>query len=645
MYSNLMNRVVPVLVLLMSLVPLICEAQFEDITSQAGLRHNCATGAIMGGGAAFIDYNMDGWLDLVFVGGEAPDKLYKNNSDGTFEDVSDMLSRHNDQDISTGVLVGDINGNGCPDLLFTTWNDDGIDYILTNDCNGHFNLEDESTLYKQANAMGCTLYDFNQDGLLDIYISNYVEEARFDFDQEDEVIGFDHVPAANYLYINQGQMIFTEESEAYGIESGGCALAVTVLPSPDKSSRGLYVANDFGEWVHPNEFFEIGKDLPYTDRAEEYGMDLDIYSMGIAIGDYDNDLNFDLYVTNLGANALLKNNGTRYNEIAEEMRVENTLAPDGLFATSWGTFFFDIQNDGWQDLFVANGFINSPDFIKTSFIDPNQLYINQNGTALLDRTEAFGIDNTGINRGAIYGDVDNDGDIDVLTAYINFEVSDNPDRHYKLYQNNTVNNNYLDVDLVATSTASDAFGSIVEISVDGQKSIAYKYSGGTHSSQNSPLVHIGIDQAESVDSIEIFWPSLETTSIVRDIPANTRLQIVEGTPGYEILGCTDQASDNYNPNATINSGCLQRATSTKELEKGDGGYTVSYNGSELQITSDSPTDYSYILSDISGRTILTSEVTNSNNLKIRVPAPSGIYFLSILTEENLYTLPVLISSN
>ena len=625
------------------LLPLLCRAQFEDITARAGLQHNCATGAIMGGGAAFVDYDMDGWLDMVFIGGESPDRLYRNNTDGTFEDVSELLTKQVESDLTTGVLVGDLNSDGCPDLVFTTWNDDGIDFILTNDCNGNFLLENENTLFKSANAMGGTLYDFNQDGLLDIYIANYVEEAVFLFDDNNEVNGFDHTPASNHLYINQGDMVFTEQSEEYGVASLGCALAVTVIPTPDKTGRGLYVANDFGEWVYPNEFFELGESLPYAEKASDYGLDIGIYSMGIGIGDLDNDLNFDLHISNLGSNSLLINDGTRYTNRASEMGVENEFAPDGLFTTSWGTFFFDVNNDRWQDLYVANGFINSPDFIKTSFIDPNQLYLNLDGQ-LIDRGSAFGVANAGINRGSVYGDIDNDGDLDILTAYINFEPSDNPDRHYKLYENRTPNNNFLDIDLVATSTASDAYGSILEITADDQKSIAYKYSGGTHTSQSSQLVHIGIDEAEIVDSVEIFWPSLETRSIIRDIPANTRLQVVEGQEGYEVIGCTDPEADNFNPLATINSGCLQNlSTSTNDIVNKDGGFTTFYAHGRLEIQSESAVDFEYILSDLNGRSIVANQVNSQDFENINLPPlPNGIYYLSIYTDFDIYTIPVFI---
>jgi len=620
-----------------------CSAQFEDITARAGLRHNCATSAIMGGGATFIDYNLDGWLDLVFTGGESPDKLYKNNGDGTFDDNSHLISRHNESDITTGVLSGDLNGDGCPDLLFTTWNDDGIDFILTNDCDGGFVLESENTLFRRASAMGATLYDFNQDGFLDIYISNYVEEARFLEDSNSEVIGFDHVPARNYLYINEGDMTFSEQSLEFGLESRGCALGVTVIPTPDKSGRGLYIANDFGEWVHPNEFFEFGETLPYQDRAPDYGLDIGIYSMGIAIGDFNNDLNFDLYVTNLGANALLVNNGSQYIDKAADLNVENELAPDGLFATSWGTFFFDVNNDGWQDLFVSNGFINSPDFIETSFIDPDQLYLNRNQGELFDRADFFNVDNPGINRGAICGDIDNDGDIDILTAYVNFEASDNPDRHYKLYQNNTVNENFIDIDLVATSTASDAFGSIVDIKTDQARSIAYKYSGGTHSSQNSPFVHVGMGTAEIIDSLEIFWPSLNTTSTLTDIPANSRIRITENIEGYEILGCTDSDDPAYDPNATLDYGCSPGLVSTKNVDNAKVDFSVRYNDFEIAIGAPETATYSFKLIDMSGRCLSASSHPIKGSHSMRVGSlPPGTYIVSIVTSVNQYSYRIVI---
>ncbi len=625
---------------ILSLSQSYLNAQFHNITSRAGLWHTCASEAILGGGAAFIDYDGDGWLDIAMTGGEEPDKLYRNNSDGTFTDVSELLSKHNQDQITSAVVAGDLNGDGCPDLLFNTYNRFS-DIILRNNCDGSFTLIPAQALPRVGSSVGSTLFDFNKDGLLDIYVTNYVAEPSFIYNDEEEVIGFDHSAEHDYLYINFGGFQFSEQSRALGINSQGCGLAATVIPTPDHSSYGILVANDFGEWVHPNEFFVLQPDGTFQDEAAQYGLDIGIYSMGIAVGDYDEDADFDLMISNLGKNALLKYDSSTYTRVEEQYGVANTLALDGKLATSWGTFFCDVNNDTRLDLFVANGFINSPEFIKAGLIDPNQLYLNNGSDRFVEVADSYGLTDRGFNRGAVYGDIDNDGDLDILTAYINYENTVRPDIQYKLYENISPESNYLDIDLAATTTAGDAFGTIVEAYHSGKKFLQYKYSSGTHASQSSPYIHYGLGDAMVLDSLIIKWPS-GTEERHYTIPANEIIQVVEGISTFEILGCTDSNATNYNPNATLDYGCLLSGdVSTSDLNNDDcfaEQFTIS--GNILIIEPQSTSRIRISLFDLDGRIIGEKEISAAHrmyDLRELAASSEGIYILKLSSLDCSYS--------
>ena len=560
-------------------------SQFTDITAEAGLRHNCSSEILMGGGVAFIDYDNDGWQDLAFTGGDVADKLYRNLADGTFEDVSYLLSKPVVDHITTSVVSGDLNNDGCDDLFFTTWDKEGSDYILRNDCMGGFEL---ILLPSDHAGMGSTFFDFNKDGLTDIYVINYVDSIGFLYDANSEAIGFDHKAAKNDLYINQGDFVF-DKLPADNLASGnGCGLAVTVIPSINQDGHGLYVANDFGEWVTPNEYFEFDADLSFRETASDYGLDVGIYAMGIAIGDYDNDDDFDLYLANLGDNPFLRHDGNGYTRIETELGVASGAADDGNLSTSWGTFFFDQDNDRDLDLFVANGFVDSPAFIQAGLRDENRFYLNQGDGSFADRGALYGLNSKGINRGAACGDIDNDGDVDLITAYVNYEPSETPALHYRLFRNDSPQGHFLSIDLIATNTGSDAYGAIAEVYLGDSKYIHYKYSSGSHASQSSKLLHCGLGDAELIDSLVIRWPDIPSESTYYNLTIDQLIRIQQGNDTYEVLGCNDANAVNYNPLATTNYGC-KYATSVVEPKPADCGQVsidisygqIRYSFSEL----------------------------------------------------------------
>lgn len=580
-----------ILVLLLGSIAHSLSSQYSDITEETEVFHAYANPAFLGAGVAYLDYDMDGWEDLVMTGGSTPDRLWRNRGDGTFEDLSFLLTKHNSSHITSTVGVGDLNNDGCPDIIFGTYVLEDNDVILRNNCDGTFTRVDIATgLSEKGNAMGIALHDFNLDGLLDIYVLNYVREESIDRNDIGEIIGFSHSCDDNFLYINQGDFSFVERAKEMNAQGDGCGLAVTVIPVPGRDEFGIYIANDFGPFLQPNQLLVPDEFGNYIDEAPRYGVDRAMYGMGIGIGDIDQDLDLDYYVSNLGDNSLYISEGESFVERQFEFEVDNTITPDDKLATSWGTFFLDVDQDTDLDLFVANGTVFSPSFIEGSFIDPNILYLNQDGQ-FVSTDESFGIyfEGPSINRGAASGDIDNDGDLDIVTAYVNFEPTDLAERAYRIYQNDTENaGNFIKIDLRGTTDALDAFGSTVHIYHGGEAYLGYKYSGGTHVSQMSPYVHFGLGVSQTIDSLTVTWTNGQQQTHL-NLEANQSIRITQGQETVDILGCTDSANQLFNPLATVNQGCEQDlSTSVLELEVGQ-DLQISSDGRSINIR---PTDIS-----------------------------------------------------
>ncbi len=622
---------------LLTFTLLVCHflhSQYSDITESSEVFHAYANPAFLGGGVAFIDFDMDGWEDLVMTGGSTPDRLWRNQGDGTFEDVSFLLSKHDSTHITSVVNVGDLNNDGCPDIVLGTYALEDYDVILRNNCDGTFTRVDiDIALSEQGNAMGIALHDFNLDGLLDIYVLNYIREESIDRDDSGEIVGFSHGCDDNFLYINQGDFTFVERAEEMNAQGDGCGLAVTVVPVPDSDQYGIYIANDFGPFIHANEFLVPDEFGEYQDEAARYGLDRSMYGMGIGIGDIDQDLDLDYYVSNLGDNSLYIWEDERFMEGQFDFGVDNTTTPDDKLATSWSTFFLDIDQDADLDLFVANGTVFSPSFIEGSFVDPNILFLNQDGEFVLT-DERFGIyfEGPSINRGAAAGDIDNDGDLDIVTAYVNFEPTDLAERAYRIYRNDTEDSgNFIKIDLRGTTDAADAYGSTVHLYHGGEAYLGYKYTSGAHVSQMSPFVHFGLGDSETIDSVVVTWTNGQQQTH-HNLPVNQSVRIIQGQESLDVLGCTDSADGFFNPMATIDQGCEQDlSTSVFELEFGQ-DLQVSTDGRDIIIQQTDVEVFGYRIWSIGGLPLTKAEELLPNRNIYTIEADflvSGMYIVQV----------------
>ncbi|NJL12703.1 MAG: choice-of-anchor D domain-containing protein [Microscillaceae bacterium] len=508
---------------------------FQEVSQSAGLNHLQMTGSLMGGGIAILDYDQDGWEDVYLTSGQLRDQFYRNKGDGTFTEIGLEAGFAITESLLTlGAIAFDYDNDGWPDLLVMTGENSPC-LLFHNQGDGTFaEVGASAGLIHRAFSLSATAGDFNRDGWLDIYVANYVDEASALIENE-EVVGFDHLCYADYLYLNQGNGTFVEMAAALGMDEAGCGLAVVFTDYDQDGDPDMLIANDFGEWVLPNVLWQNeAPALGVSDQSQASGLNAALYGMGLAIGDYDLDGDWDYYVTNLGRNVLHRNQGNAtFVDVSTAAGVENTYA-DGLLTTGWGTAFIDVNHDTYPDLFVANGQIPAADFIATAPEDPNKLYLNQGNGTFADVSEAAGVDSPWKGRGMAYTDYDRDGDLDVLVACVS--ATPNSGEHSLLYQNQYAGpHHWLQIKLVGTVSNRDALGSRVQVEAGGQSLLRELSSGGSHASSHSPILHVGLGAATVVDQITVYWPNGGVQTLT-NVAANQRITIVEEMPQMRVLG-------------------------------------------------------------------------------------------------------------
>ncbi len=648
MYSGKIQFIRKSLTTVLCFVLVLSSAQYVDETIDAGILHAHAQPSLMGGGAAFFDYNLDGWIDIYMTGGENSDKLYENQGGNRFIDRSELLP-HNPGKTGTtsSVTTGDINNDGCVDVILTTFNRDDPTIILKNNCDGTFTEMTATSGSLTGPGIGATLFDYNNDGMLDLYVINYIDSLIFIKDEDDNIIGFDHKCYPHYLYRNNGDFQFENVTEQYQVGGNGCTLAVAVLPLKD-GQWGIYLANDFGEFIMPNQLFVYNEESDsFDEKSQEYGLDVAVYGMGIAIGDYDNDMDFDIYVTNMGQNAFMVNEGGVYVDKAVEYGIDNTYVNPPEFSTGWGTFFFDYDNDKDLDLFVANGFVPAADFLSPSIVDPCKLFSNTTN-GFFDATEQANVGVTTINRGSIYGDTDNDGDLDIVITNTIFGGEYDDVASYRFLKNEGATLNFIKIELEGVESNRDAFGAQLVLYIDDETYLQYLFSSGTHASQSSSIVHFGLGDAQGADSLKVMWPSGLTT-MHYDIPGNQMVHIVEGTADFGVVGCLNPEDPYYNPLATIDGGCSTGTSGSRDLAYDDSAVAIYPTLSDGHFFINPKSDLGECRLEVvdgSGRLIDSKKLylLSGNIQEIEISnAYPGIYFLHLISSDLHYTSKVIIT--
>lgn len=543
----------------MSLPLVNINAQYLESSKTLGIDHISVSPGLIGGGVVSFDYNNDGWQDLYFTSGINKDVLYKNINGEEFELVDLPALAFTGRFNTSGVISADFNNDGCDDLLVTTLSEDPT-LLFINNCDDSFTLEylhikDSDDNY--ISSAGAFASDFNEDGLLDIYLLNYVKEHHFLNDSIGRVIGYDHDCFKNSILINRGEFLFEQMTQSDLIDNAGCTLAGSSSRFLGPDNNGVYIVNDFGEWIYPNQLLDPTNDNPQ-------GLGEAIYGMGVAVSDFDNDEDYDIYLTNIGKNKFLVNENDIYSNEAQSYNIENEWVNDTTFVISWGTMFLDFDNDSKLDLFVANGYVSVPEFLSSSIVNQNKLYRNDIDE-FTDITEVAGLASNGIHRGAIITDINNDGSLDIITPVVSgTDLGTNDIKRSKVFINEfDFDNNYLQIYLEGIESNRNGYNAEVKVYKDTTVYSQLLLSGTTYASQSFPSLHFGLGTADQVDSIKVIWPS-DVISIYRNVDTNQKLLLREGAERELILGCTDEGARNYMENADVSFGCINKSTSTTE---------------------------------------------------------------------------------
>ena len=497
----------------------------------------------VGAGCGFIDYDNDGWMDIYLVNSGKCDfldpnpplrnALYRNNRNGTFTDVTEKAGVPGGG-YGMGIAVGDYDGDGFPDLLVTQYN--GV-ILYHNNGNGTFtDVTRKAGLPTTGWASSAVWFDYDNDGKLDLFICRFVDfdrsKNRFCGNQQTGVryycIPSVYDPMPSWLFHNNGDGTFTDVSQESGIaKSLGKAWGVVACDINNDGRTDLFVANDT---VANFLFLNRG-----NSKFEEAGLQANVgYStegharsgMGVDAGDYDQDGWTDLFVTNVDREmySLYHNN---HDETFDDMAIPNGIGRVTRLMSGWGVKFFDYDNDGNLDLFLANG--HPDDKIEehsseVKYSEPMLLF-RGNGQRFENISASSGPVFTKLyaSRGMAVGDFNNDGALDVLVAVNNgapLLVKNNAGRH----------NHWLGLKLVAKQANPDAIGALITWQAGDLKRSLLKTGGGSYLASHDPRILLGIGSRQKVDSVEIKWP-MPSGRVERftDLPIDRYSTVTEGS--------------------------------------------------------------------------------------------------------------------
>lgn len=518
LYSSTSRSYLVVGILTIFLIPYQIFSQgFTNVSSAAGVvvthTENTSDAFELSAGAAWFDYDQDDDLDLYITMRSHANLLYRNNGNGTFTEVATTLGAQDINGDGGGVSIADFNNDGWPDIFLANANENVL--LRNNNGSSFSDITANSGLGVALNSRSTTASwgDFDADGYLDLYIAQHTP------------VGGPNQGATqkDFLFLNNRDETFTDVSASlpladisgYGFvaswtdydQDGDLDIFLVndcnpLSTDPFESTRTRIFRNDDGG--NPTDWFfnEVSVDLGINDCRS---------ARGLAIGDYNRDGWLDYFYTNTGNYALWENSGNHsFNEVTATANIVN---PNPSYS-AWGSTFFDYDNDGLQDIFVALGAENG------NAPQPNQVFKNNGNGQFTEVANSIGMDHNGKTRNIVYGDYDNDGDLDAFIL--------NYGQACALMRNdNNSGNHFLKVDLEGVYSNKEGIGSTIKITTpDGISQIFETRSGSNLGAGDQVDAHFGIGTNTSISELKVTWPS-GIVQVFNNISADITFNITE----------------------------------------------------------------------------------------------------------------------
>ena len=521
---------------------------FREITSQAGIHFTHNNGAFgkkwlpetMGPGCAFIDYDNDGYPDILFVNGQdwpghpkngaTTLKLYHNNRNGTFTDVT-QKSGLGISLFGLGVAVGDYDNDGFDDVFVTAL---GQSHLFHNNGNGTF-----ADVTKAAGLWGpsefstnAVWFDYDRDGKIDLLVSNYVQWSEkgdlyctLDGARKSYCTPESYKGASVRLWHNLGGGKFEDATQKAGFyDPTSKSLGIALLDYNSDGWLDVLIAND----TQPNKLYLNKKNGTFEERAVSAGIafsedGIARAGMGVDAADYDRSGHASLIITNF-SNQMLSLYHNEGNGLFVDEAPRSEVGRASLVTLGFGCFFFDYDNDGWPDIFVADGHIeNEIERVqkRVTYAEPPHLFRNLGNNKFEEVTAKVGAGFAApkVARGAAYADINNDGALDILIT------TNGGPAH--LYLSEGVTNQSLRLKLVGTKSNRDGIGAIVRVASGADKQWAMMKSGSSYLSQSELILTFGLGTKSKADAIEIQWPSGQTDKLT-NVNAGQTITVEEG---------------------------------------------------------------------------------------------------------------------
>lgn len=508
---------------------------FSDVTAQAGIKFRHSYGDLKlsnivegtGSGAAFFDYNNDGWMDIYFpngawqkgvsdnrgrkLRGNLANALYRNNGDGTFSDVTAQAGV-GDKSPSFGCSAADFDNDGDVDLYVLNY---GPNVFYQNNGDGTFtDISLKSGLADLRWSLSAPWLDYDQDGDLDVFVANYLDYDQGKFRAYYAAAGYpgplSYAAQADALYRNNGDGTFTDVSKKVGIDkANGRAMSATATDLNNDGWLDVYVANDATE----NFYYENSRDGTFKEKGLALGLAFGehgqgVSSMGPFVGDIDRNGLLDIYIPDMGYSSLLMNQGEFFKDRTTRSKVALAC---GQY-TGWGGLLFDYDNDGYLDLFVSNGNAHH------EYTEEDVLLRNSGDAVFSDVSKNSGgyFSTKHVGRGSTFADYDNDGDLDLLIVNLNDQA--------RLLRNDGGNNkNWLLVTARLPNPPRDAIGARIKVKSGSLVQVEDQTAVRGYLSQVDSRLHFGLGTSKKA-VVEIHWPDGHVQTL-SGVPANQILEV------------------------------------------------------------------------------------------------------------------------